>query len=79
VDNVSAANVSMAQHKANASVRPVRCRKCDAYPLAWAKSKRTGKSYLCETIAGTPGKVIPLPHRPHFKNCNPTTTSEATR
>jgi hypothetical protein len=73
VDNVSAANASMAWHLANASVHAVTCKRCGADRLAWAKSKRTGKSYLCETTAGVAGKVIPSPHRPHFKNCNPET------
>ena len=65
----AAANASMSQAKAAASVKPAHCQNCDAYYVAWAKSARTGKWYLADAIAGVPGKVIPMPRRPHFKTC----------
>jgi hypothetical protein len=69
MDNVSAANASMAQQKASASVNSATCKRCGCTSVAWVQSSKTQKWYLSESILGTPGKVIPLAHRPHFKVC----------
>ena len=40
------------------------CRYCGTTFVAWAKSKRTGRSYLCE-IAGVGSDERAMPYRPH--------------
>jgi len=69
MDSVSAANASMARAKAAASVNAATRKRCGCTSVAWVQSSKTNKWYLAESIFGTPGKVIPLAHRPHFKVC----------
>lgn len=69
MDNNTAANAAISASIARDSVKSAKCRDCGTHYVAWVTSKRTGRNYLADAIAGTAGKVIPAAHRPHFKTC----------
>jgi len=77
MDSHTSAMHSLAQQNAAASVKAATCNKCGARNVAWVESKKTGKWYLAEGTLGlgvSPGRVIPVKHKPHFKFCHPKET-----
>lgn len=67
-DTVGAASASMSRQIAAEAVNRATCKRCGSRYVAWAKSEKTGRFYLCEAISAghaAPGKVLARPWRPH--------------
>lgn len=67
-DTVGAAAASAARQIAADAVKRATCKRCGSQWVAWVKSEKTGRFYLCEAISAgraAPGKVLARPWRPH--------------
>ena len=49
--------------------KPAHCDKCDSNDVAWFKSKRTGKYYLCEVFTDEEGDRVSSSRDFHSKYC----------
>jgi hypothetical protein len=49
--------------------KPAHCDKCDSTTVAWFKSKRTGKYYLCEVFTDNEGDRVSNHRDFHSKYC----------
>lgn len=77
MDTVSAANASLAAHRAAAvdsAVNRATCKRCGSNDVGWVKSGKTGRWYLANgyTDSGVPSnKIIVVSWNFHSKTCSP--------